>query len=427
MLRPADLAAIDSMGKRLGVPRGVLGGLFELESGHKADIWGGDKGKYFGAIQFGEGARRETGLNPRIHTTIESQEPYILKYFQQRGYNPGDYPDLPSRARALYRTVLVGNPRQSGTDSFGTNSDKAALRMLPGGDLYQRAEARYSRVPGGGGGSSAQPPAALRAPSPPIADGGTLRTAPAGSSVRSVMMDPFVSTAKAGLEPRDQGHALMAALFAELAERNGTSDFAPALREAIGPLNAMEPLSKLQAREAAAIFGTQQRMATGHENTPLQSFQPFQASTPDAMQSSGNPISAPTNGRGPVRVGKIAHPSQDIYPTTGPHLDVRVMKNGEYVNPEFARSLLQNLRVGGKPLYSQSGEGWSPAYPITSGFGPRSAPTAGASTFHRGVDFGVPEGVELEWTGGGTYSRQPGYGQIDLPTGERIKLLHTIG
>lgn len=277
------------------------------------------------------------------------------------------------------------------------------------------------------GGGQSRPPAALRTPSPPMTDGGTLRTAPTGSSVRSEMMDPFVSTAKAGLEPQDEGHALMAALFAELAKRKGTSDFAPALREAIGPLNAMEPLSKLQAREAAAIFGTQQRMATGDENTTLQSFQPFQASTPDAMQSSGNPISAPTNGRGPIRVGKIAHPSQDVYPTTGPHLDVRVMKNGEYVNPEFARSLLQNLRVGGKPLYSQSGESWSPAYPITSSFGPRSAPTAGASTFHRGVDFGVPEGVELEWTGGGAYSRQPGYGQIDLPTGERIKLLHTIG
>lgn len=422
------------MGKRLGVPRGVLGGLIELESEHKADAWGGDKRKYFGTIQFGEGARRQTGLNPRIHTTIESQEPYILKYFQQRGYNPGDYPDLPSRARALYRTVLVGNPRQSGTDSFGTNSDKAALRMLPGGDLYQRAEARYSLVPGGGGGGSAQPPAALTAQPPgPRTDGNPGETG-GGMGFRKAA-DPLVATALAGLLPQADANPLatLQTAFQRLAGAAGTSGFGAALRHAMAPLGKLQAhgaVDDLHDQMSAAIFGTPRRMtATAGSDGAMTPFQSTRmgASSPEtaAIESSGN--QALRLGDGAIKVGKIASPGQDIYPTTGPHLDVRIMKNGEYINPEFARSLLQNLRVDGKPLYSQQDGQWMPAYPVTSPYGPRSAPTAGASTYHRGVDYGVPEGKELEWTGGGTYSRQPGYGQIDLPTGERIKLLHTIG
>jgi hypothetical protein len=59
--------------------------------------------------------------------SIAEQMPYVEKYFQQRGFTPGKH-----GTTELYRTVLVGNPRQSGTDSFGTNSDKAAERMKPG-------------------------------------------------------------------------------------------------------------------------------------------------------------------------------------------------------------------------------------------------------------------------------------------------------
>ena len=69
--------------------------------------------------------------------TISQQMPYVEKYFAQRGFTPGKHD-----ATALYRTVLVGNPYQSGTDSFGTNSDSAAKRMMPGGDLYQRGKAK---------------------------------------------------------------------------------------------------------------------------------------------------------------------------------------------------------------------------------------------------------------------------------------------
>lgn len=130
-------------------------------------------------------------------------------------------------------------------------------------------------------------------------------------------------------------------------------------------------------------------------------------------------------GGGRMKVGKVAHPSQDVFPTTGAHLDVRVMKDGEYINPESARSILRHLKVGGQPLYSQQGAEWKPSYQVTSGFGPRIAPTAGASSYHRGVDYAVSHGVPLEWEGGGSFKRGHGYGQIDIP-GYTIKLLHTV-
>jgi murein DD-endopeptidase MepM/ murein hydrolase activator NlpD len=74
---------------------------------------------------------------------------------------------------------------------------------------------------------------------------------------------------------------------------------------------------------------------------------------------------------------------------------------GKYINPKTNRSLLQHLRVAGRPLYEQQDGDWLPTLPVTSGFGPRSAPTAGASTFHNGIDYGIAARAPLEWTGGG--------------------------
>ncbi len=75
---------------------------------------------------------------------------------------------------------------------------------------------------------------------------------------------------------------------------------------------------------------------------------------------------------------------------TGAHLDFRVqdVETGEWVHPSSYRGM---LHVGGKPLASQ--------FQLTSPHGPRSAPTAGASTFHRGEDWGTPEGTEVEVRG----------------------------
>lgn len=140
-----DAAAIAQSARRLGLDPNSFGALLQLESGINPNIWGGAGGNYVGLIQFGPGARKEVGL-PSGPMTIQQQLPYVEKYFSQRGYKPGG--DPADNIKRAYRTVLVGNPHQSGTDSFGTNSDSAARRMLPGGDLYKVASSKLGDVGG---------------------------------------------------------------------------------------------------------------------------------------------------------------------------------------------------------------------------------------------------------------------------------------
>lgn len=136
---------------------------------------------------------------------------------------------------------------------------------------------------------------------------------------------------------------------------------------------------------------------------------------------------------GLIDAGYVARPEEDVFATTGAHLDVRVLKDGKYINPETIRSLLTRLKVGKehKPLWQQQGATWKPASPITSGFGPRSAPTAGASTYHPAHDYGLGAGTPLAWEGPGTFTPGKGYGSIKTtdPQGNpyEIKLLHTKG
>jgi len=132
---------------------------------------------------------------------------------------------------------------------------------------------------------------------------------------------------------------------------------------------------------------------------------------------------------GLIQTGYVAKAGEDIFPTTGPHLDVRVKKAGKYIDPTTWRSGLQNLLVGESktPLFKQTGDGFAPAFQITSPFGPRSAPVAGASTFHRGVDFGIGGGTPLYWKGAGAFKPGQGLGTIQTPDGYEIELLHTKG
>jgi hypothetical protein len=132
-------------------------------------------------------------------------------------------------------------------------------------------------------------------------------------------------------------------------------------------------------------------------------------------------------------VGYVAPAGQDVLPTTGPHLDVRVLKEGKYIDPGTIRSLLTKLKVGKdkKPLWQQKGEQWSPTFQITSGFGARKAPVAGASTYHLAHDYGIGGGTPLTWEGAGTFEPGKGYGTIkttdEQGTPYEIKLLHTKG
>lgn len=132
-------------------------------------------------------------------------------------------------------------------------------------------------------------------------------------------------------------------------------------------------------------------------------------------------------------VGYVTPAGQDVFPTTGPHLDVRVLKDGKYVDPGTIRSLLTRLKVGKerKSLWQEEAGKWSPSYAITSPFGPRTAPTKGASTQHMGQDYGIAGGTPLAWEGPGSFTPGKGYGTIKTtdPQGTpyEIRLLHTKG
>jgi hypothetical protein len=134
-----------------------------------------------------------------------------------------------------------------------------------------------------------------------------------------------------------------------------------------------------------------------------------------------------------IDVGYVSPLNEDVLPSTGAHLDVRVRKDGKYINPETIRSLLTRLKVGKErtPLWQQQGEQWKSTAPITSGYGPRTAPVAGASTHHPAHDYGVGAGTPLAWEGPGTFTPGKGYGTIKTTDAQgtpyEISLLHTKG
>jgi hypothetical protein len=134
--------------------------------------------------------------------------------------------------------------------------------------------------------------------------------------------------------------------------------------------------------------------------------------------------------------GRVAHPKEDVFPTTGEHLDVRVIpqfgpQKGNPVNPRNARSIVQNVLIGDQrtPLVQPQGKGWKWNFPVTSEFGQRIAPTKDASTFHKGLDIGLAAGTPLAYRGYGTYRPDHGYGSIMTTDAQgnpyEIRLLHT--
>ena len=109
---------------------------------------------------------------------------------------------------------------------------------------------------------------------------------------------------------------------------------------------------------------------------------------------------------------------------TGPHahLYVKDLATNQYINPSTIRSPLMGLRVGeGEiPAFIKDASGKIVVNPqsgiqVTSGFGGRSAPTAGASTFHQGEDLALPAGTQLKYVGEGAYTplaNQGGFGNL---------------
>lgn len=131
--------------------------------------------------------------------------------------------------------------------------------------------------------------------------------------------------------------------------------------------------------------------------------------------------------------GYVTPAGQDVLPTEGPHLDVRVSKDDKYIDPSTIRSLLTRLKIGKerKPLWQQVGQEWKPNFQITSGYGPRKAPVAGASTYHPAHDYGIAGGTPIAWEGPGKFTPGKGYGIIETTDAQgtpyKIKLLHTKG
>jgi murein DD-endopeptidase MepM/ murein hydrolase activator NlpD len=110
--------------------------------------------------------------------------------------------------------------------------------------------------------------------------------------------------------------------------------------------------------------------------------------------------------------------------SSGPHLHgyVKNLLTGEYENPEYHKSKYLGVRVGPNrvPKYLQGKNGEIALNPaagltITSGFGPRNTGIPGASTNHRGVDFGGAEGTDIFVEGDvkfTPYKNAGGYGNL---------------
>jgi hypothetical protein len=131
-----------------------------------------------------------------------------------------------------------------------------------------------------------------------------------------------------------------------------------------------------------------------------------------------------------IPVGVIATKEQDRYKTSGPHLDVRIKpmygdNKGVNIDPSLRPELLSRLKIGsGDDIRGLD------AFPITSGFGPRNAPVPGASTYHKGIDYGIGAGSQINWEGPGDYFSEQGIGVINTKDKAgnpyEIELFHTL-
>lgn len=105
---------------------------------------------------------------------------------------------------------------------------------------------------------------------------------------------------------------------------------------------------------------------------------------------------------------------------TGAHLDVRY--GGSRDGQKLSKEHLARLQAGGKSLSN---------YRVSSDYGQRKAPTKGASSFHKGIDFAMPVGTPITTNvavkdvktaydpkGGGYYST------VTFEDGVVLKLLH---
>lgn len=105
--------------------------------------------------------------------------------------------------------------------------------------------------------------------------------------------------------------------------------------------------------------------------------------------------------------------------STGPHAHWEVMKDGKRFPLSKARKDVGQFiqfrlpnQESWQQLYSPESQGFklNPAATITSPMGLRTAPSPGASTDHKGEDYGFPEGTSLRFLGQGSVSTHSGQG-----------------
>jgi len=133
----ADRKATFETARRLGLNPYEFGAVLDKESGINPNIWGGDGGNYYGAIQFGGPERTEAGLDPAKigNYTLAEQMPHIERWVLGRGFKPGMGVDK------LYATILGGNPNANMNlpDSNNTTVNNSMRGFLQGGANYNRA------------------------------------------------------------------------------------------------------------------------------------------------------------------------------------------------------------------------------------------------------------------------------------------------
>lgn len=109
-----------------------------------------------------------------------------------------------------------------------------------------------------------------------------------------------------------------------------------------------------------------------------------------------------------IPVGSIIDHKQDPNPTNGPHLDIKINRlygDRGHINPLDKPELLSRIKIG------DNRQGLA-AFPITSGYGPRNTGIPGASTYHKGIDYGISAGNQIYWEGEGRYNPENTIGVI---------------
>ena len=123
------------------------------------------------------------------------------------------------------------------------------------------------------------------------------------------------------------------------------------------------------------------------------------------------------NAGGKFLIGNIGRTGT----VTGPHIHTtaRDLKTGALIDPDTIKTPFLGVQIGEKrtPLVRRNAAGgleWNPeaGLTITSRFGKRDAPTAGASTYHQGIDFAGAAGTPVFYRGYGKALPVPSAGGL---------------